>query len=194
MSAPERRPQTPGVQLSRLAADVVEIAALRDRGAELADRARGRGLPLPPPGRCAVARGQLALSVRPDRWLLLAPPQAPGAAAASWQAECRGPGVAVDLSSALAKFQLAGYAVRELLARGCRLDLDPNAFRAGDAAATLMAQVQVILAAFPGGLLILTPATTGQHLHEWLESSGRAFGLAPAADATVRVLCGDEAS
>jgi heterotetrameric sarcosine oxidase gamma subunit len=198
VSAPERRPPPPGaaaVEIARLAADVVEVAALRHQARELASKAGRRGLALPATGRVAATRGQLALCVRPERWLLLVPPAAPGVSAAEWQAESRGCAAAVDLSSALAKLVLSGAAVRELLARGCRLDLDPESFTAGRAAATFMAQVPVILAALPKGLLLLTPATTGQHLHEWLASSARPFGLTEAAtDATVRALCGDEVS
>ncbi|HET7758120.1 MAG TPA: hypothetical protein VFK87_12770, partial [Steroidobacteraceae bacterium] len=62
MSAPEARApgrhapaqsaaqSAAGVELSGLAAEVVEVAALRHRAGELEARARQRGLTLPPPG------------------------------------------------------------------------------------------------------------------------------------------------
>ncbi|HYL03614.1 MAG TPA: sarcosine oxidase subunit gamma family protein [Steroidobacteraceae bacterium] len=200
MSAPERQAagrrapaqSAAGVELSGLAADLIEVAALRHQAGELEARARQRGVTLPAPGRLAAAGGQLVLCVRPERWLLITAPAAPGARAGQSQSEYAGCAAVVELSSALAKLHLAGAAVRELLARGCRLDLDAEAFPAGCAAATLIAQVPVILAALPAGLLLLTPATTAQHLREWLESGGRPFALVRAADVTVGALCGDE--
>jgi sarcosine oxidase subunit gamma len=169
---------------------VVEIAALHGRAREIGSIARGRGLDLPALGRLALGSDQLALCVRPERWLLLGPPAFPGATAALWQAACARVGAAVDLSSGLTALHLSGPQVRELLSRGCRLDLDPDVFPAGSAAATIMAQVAVILAALPSGLLLLTPATTARHLREWLISTAKPFGLVLRADVTVAVLSG----
>jgi sarcosine oxidase subunit gamma len=173
-------------------ADIVEIAALHARAHELESIAGARGLDLPALGRLALASDQVALCVRPERWLLIGPPTFPGATAALWQAACARVGAAVDLSSGLTALHLSGPQVRELLSRGCRLDLDPEVFPAGSAAATIMAQVSVILAALPSGLLLLTPATTARHLREWLTSTAKPFGLMPEADVTFAVLSGDE--
>jgi sarcosine oxidase subunit gamma len=96
------------------------------------------------------------------------------------------------LSSGLAAMHLAGPQVRDVLARACRLDLDPQVFPPGSAAATVMAQVAVILAVLPSGLLLLTPTSTARHLREWLASTAKPFGLVSGADVTVAVLSGDE--
>jgi len=180
-----------GVRLASCPADVVEIAAFHGRAPELERIAGARGLDLPPPGQLARASRPLALCVRPARWLLLAPPASPGATAAHWQAACGRMGAAVDLSSGLVAWHLAGPQVREVLSRACRLDLDPEVFPAGRAAATIMAQVAVILAVLPSGLLLLTPATTARHLREWLASTAKPFGLVLRADVTVAALPGD---
>ena len=171
---------------------MVEIAALHGRARELESIAGGRGLDLPALGQVAVASDQLALCVRPERWLLLAPPASSGATAALWQAACARAGAAVDLSSGLTALHLSGPQVRELLSRGCRLDLDPEVLPAGSVAATIMAQVAVILAVLPSGLVLLTPATTARHLREWLASTAKPFGLVLRADVTVGGLFGDE--
>ena len=197
MSAPESESMpraTPGIRLASCAADIVEIAALHGRAPELENIAGARGLDLPVLGRVAVASGQLALGVRPARWLLLAPPAHSGATAARWQAACGRAGAAVDLSSGLAVWRLAGPQVRDALARACRLDLDPQVFPAGSAAATVMAQVAVILAVLPSGLLLLTPTSTARHLREWLSSTAKPFGLVSEADVTVGGLSGDQAT
>lgn len=180
-----------GIALAACPADVVELAAFRDLAGEVERLAGERGVRLPGPGGVAARNGRLALSVRPARWLLLAPPEPPGESAAPWQAASGGRAAVVDLSSALAAFLLTGPAVAAMLARACRLDLEAAAFPVGTAAATIMVQVPAILARLTPGMLLLTPATTARHLRDWLVSSSQPFGLALVADATVSGLCGD---
>lgn len=183
-----------GIALASCPADIIELGAFRERSPDLERLAAGRGLTLPGPGGVVVRPGRLALSVRPGRWLLLAPPAAPGESAELWQEASRGHGAVIDLSSALVEFLLSGPAVPEVLARACRLDLDPNAFPAGRAAATIMVQVPVILARLTAGMLLLTPATTAQHLREWLVETSQPFGLVLGPDATVSHLCAESST
>ena len=182
-----------GLHLDTSASDIVEIAALRGRAPDVARIALERGVQLPALGRAVAAADHLALCVRPERWLLLGTATAAGTAVALWQAACGAAGMAVELSSGLAVLHLAGPAVHEVLSRGCRLDLNPSSFPAGAAAASVMAQVAVILARLPAGMLLLTPASTARHVREWLATAATACGLAVAADVTVAALCGDEA-
>ncbi len=171
----------PGLRLRRPATDVVELAALSGRAGDLERIAAGRGTTLPAFGHALLKADRAAVCVRPARWLLLGPPAAPGASAAAWADACAGRGVAVDLSSGIVALDLAGPAVREVLARGCRLDLDPSIFPPGRAAATVMAQVSVILVATRAGVLLLTPSTTARHFGEWLEHTAAPFGIERAA-------------
>jgi heterotetrameric sarcosine oxidase gamma subunit len=178
------------MELGTCAADKVEIAALRDRARELEGIAHGRRVHLPPLGGITATAEHLVLGVRPERWLILTAPAAPGAAASAWQAACAGIGATIDLSSALCAFHLTGPEVPQMLARGCRLDLRPEIFREWGTAATVIAQVPVTLAALPWGWLLLTPATLAQHFHEWLVAVGKPFGLKPRPDLTLDVLLG----
>jgi sarcosine oxidase subunit gamma len=130
--------------------------------------------------------------VRPERWLLLSAPAAPAAAAHTWQSLCSGQAAVVELSSALSALLLGGVAARTVLTRGCRLDLDPEVFPPGHAAATIMAQVSVIVAALPAGVLLLTPASTARHFREWLTAVAAPFALAPYTEMSFPELCGDE--
>ena len=173
------------VALGSCSLDIVELAALRGRAGELERIARDRGVQLPPLGRASIARDAIALGVRPERWLILTPPAAPGTAADAWGPACSGVAAAVDLSSGLAALHVAGSAVPQVLARGCRLDLHPQAFPAQRTAATMMAQVSVILAALHSGWLLLTPSTTARHFQEWLASAARPFGLRALAGLTI---------
>ncbi len=196
MSAPEPSSDTSGsaggVKLFRCPLDVVELSAYEGRGVELARHAAAHGASLPPFGRSTVDQGRLTVCVRPGRWLLLTVPAAPGAAARAWQSLSGGQAGVVDLSSALEAFVLLGMAARTVLSRGCRLDLDPEVFRPGHAAATIMAQVSVILAALPAGVLLLTPASTARHFREWLAAAAAPSAPAPDDQMSLSELCGDE--
>lgn len=194
MSAPEAGDAAAAVELGRLRAEVIEIAAFRDQTPELEERAAARGVRLAGLGRIDVGSARLTLAVRPGRWLLLGPPAAPGPSLLAWQQALAGRGAAVDVSAGLAVLVLGGRDVREMLARGCRLDLNPAAFPAGAAAATIMAQVPVVLAALTSRILVLTPATTARHLNEWLVSTARPFGLANRGDTAINELCGAEST
>ena len=175
--------------LADLSCDVVELAAYAASAADA--RRRVAGIELPAFGQLSLNPQHLVLSVRPGRWLLLSAPAAAGSSAAGWAAACAGQAAVVDLSSGLSAFVLAGARLREMLSRGCRLDLAPGEFASGLAAATIMAQVAVVLAQLPQCLLILTPSSTARHLREWLVASSQPFGLASVAGASFSDLCGE---
>ena len=180
-----------GLACASLPADIIELAALRDRTHVLRALGARRGLNFPEFGRVARAREMVVLCTRPERWLVLTAPGPPGAALSLWREAGAGCAAAVDLSSAFASLYLAGPAVREVLARGCRLDLQDEAFASGSVASTHMAQVAVTLAALPAGWLLLTPATTARHFREWLTAAAGPFGMASRTGVTVATLSGE---
>jgi heterotetrameric sarcosine oxidase gamma subunit len=188
VSAPETGSARGDVRLGRAALEVTEWIA--DDESALRRAAAAAGINLAAPQSVLLGSARVTLCVRPGRWLLLAPDM-PGWAAAPIAALPAGSGASVDLSSGLAALLLAGAASREVLARGCRLDLDPRVFPGGRAAATLMAQVAVTLAALPGGFLLLTPASTARYFEEWLAASARPFGVRAEPALTFQELCGD---
>jgi heterotetrameric sarcosine oxidase gamma subunit len=175
--------RAPGVRCGGWSPQILEVAAFRDQAAPLAQIAARQGVALAAPGTVACAGLRMSLCVRPQRWLLLAP-DLPAAHTdlRQWQDDAQGHAAVTDLSSALAAFLLAGPALGEMLARGCRLDLDPAALPPGRAAATVIAQVAVTLATLPHGVLLLTPATTARHFAEWLEMTMRPFGASGSLD------------
>ena len=196
MSVPDTAaaPGTPaGLTCASLPADIIELAALRDRTHVLRALGARRGLNFPEFGRMARAREMVVLCTRPERWLVLTAPGPPGAALSLWRDAGAGYAAAVDLSSAFASLYLAGPAVREVLARGCRLDLHDEALASGSVASTHMAQVAVTLAALPAGWLLLTPATTARHFREWLTATSGPFGIASRTGVTVATLYGESA-
>jgi methylglutamate dehydrogenase subunit D len=188
VSAPEASSGR-GVWLTSCDCDVVELSTYALAAPDA--RRRVAGVELAPFGHVSQGAGHLVLSVRPGRWLLLTRTAAAGVTEASWSAACAGQGAVVDLSSALTVLVLAGPKLREALARGCRLDLAPEEFRSGHAAATIIAQVAVTLAMLPDCLLLLTPSSTAQHLREWLAATAAPFGLMSVSGVSFTDVCGE---
>jgi heterotetrameric sarcosine oxidase gamma subunit len=180
-----------GVRIAECAADIIELAAYRGQATALVALAAQRAVRLPALGHVERAAAGLALAVRPGRWLLLFAPAEPASLARSWQRSSSHCAAVIEHSAALSSFHITGEATREMLKRGCRLDLDPAVFPPGTAASTIMAQVPVTLAALGGSVLLLAPSSTARHVREWLMATARPFGLGPLANASVALLSGE---
>ena len=131
------------------AVSLAEIRFLRQIG--IRRRLRGAayvaGLPLPLEANRVAAMGAVrTLWLGPDEWLVTAPDGAVPELLPRLERALSGPGALVtDLSSSRAAIGIAGSRARDLLAKGCGLDLHPRAFQPGHCAQTLFAGVSVIL-------------------------------------------------
>jgi heterotetrameric sarcosine oxidase gamma subunit len=166
-----------GVRLTRCIADVVQVSAPRGCSAKVIGSAHATGLIWPDVGHASRSPESIAISVSPDRWLLITAPAPPDASAHHWRRAFAPHGVVVDVSSAWTLIRLRGSSVRSVLARGCRLNLEATSFPEGKAAGTYFANVALILAWFETGPLLMTPSTTAQHFCECLTRAGQAYGL-----------------
>jgi len=105
------------------------------------------GLPLPlEPNRVAAMRTVRVLWLGPDEWLVTAPegavPELPIRIA---HAIADRRAAVTDLSASRAIIGIAGPRGRDLLQKGCGLDLHPRAFAPGHCAQTLFAKLPVII-------------------------------------------------
>ncbi len=166
MSAPEI---TAPLRIEHSTSDVVEVTARRGRFRDVVYAGRARDLNLPSLGEATWSETYVAASTRHERWWVIGPALAPAETAARIAGLLGTGAVVVDQSSGYDTFDLVGAGWRKALARGCRLDLDPAIFVAGHAAATTIAQVNVILIPHPSGLLVLVPSTLARHFREWLD-------------------------
>jgi sarcosine oxidase subunit gamma len=109
--------------------------------------ARALGLPLEPNTTRAAGGDRTILWLGPDEWLVVGPDGDAAAIERDLSAAAAGWVSAVDLSANRTAIEVAGPAVRDLLAAGCSLDLHPRAFGPGRCAQTMLARAQVILEA-----------------------------------------------
>jgi sarcosine oxidase subunit gamma len=108
----------------------------------------------------------------PDEWLVTGTSLAgPKLEARLREAVAPHGGVAVDVSGQRTTLRLRGSASREVLGKGCALDLHPRAFGQGAAAQTMLGQAGVILLAVNGGGVdyrILIRSSFARYLADWL--------------------------
>jgi heterotetrameric sarcosine oxidase gamma subunit len=178
VSAPE--PLNP-CRFERSQADLVEVIARRGRHRDVVYAGRARHLVLPPPGEAHWSDDYVTLCTRPDRWWVIAPERPCAETAARISALLGTGAIVVDQSSGYVVFDLIGIEWRNRLSFGCRIDLDPEVFRPGHVAATLIAQVNVILIPHPTGLFALVPSTYARHVEIWLaHRSGNSTVASPS--------------
>ena len=89
-------------------------------------------------------------------------------------------GAAVDVSGQRTTLRLSGSRSRDVLAKGCALDLHPQSFAEGTAAETMLGQTGVILLAVNGSgddYRILVRASFARYLADWLLDAAEEYTL-----------------
>ena len=83
-----------------------------------------------------------------------------------------------NVTDALAAFDIRGAAVRQLLAKGCALDLHQNSFASGDAAQTLLSHAAVTIMALANDEFIVICRTSfAPYLHDWIIDAALEYGV-----------------
>ena len=105
------------------------------------------GFALPTEPNTTVGEGGLlALWLGPDEWLVVTPPDAQTRLADSLETALQGVHASVtDVTGGQTVITLSGARAREVLAKGCPLDLHPAVFKPGDCAQTLLAKANVTM-------------------------------------------------
>jgi sarcosine oxidase subunit gamma len=114
----------------------------------------------------------------PDEWLVVAPAAADlfarlgtiaatSFATATWQ------------SGAFVQMRLTGDAARDVLAKGCTLDLHPHSFPAGHCAQTLLAKAGILLAFEDNrpAFSLMVRRSFAEYLAFWLAHTGKEYGI-----------------
>jgi sarcosine oxidase subunit gamma len=136
------------------------------------------------PNTTAGLGNLVALWLGPDAWLLTCPPGAVAAHTGSLRKALADVHAAItDVSDGRVAVRLAGPNARDVLAKGCPLDLHPRTFATGSCAQSLLAKTSVLLHlldddAQRGPTFDLYVARSFAHyLFAWLEDAGREYGV-----------------
>ncbi|EST35537.1 sarcosine oxidase subunit gamma [Streptomyces roseochromogenus] len=104
------------------------------------------GAPLPRLcGHTSASGPHTVVWLGPDEWLVLSQADGTAVTAELRQALATDPGSVVDVSANRTTLELSGPAARQVLEKGCPLDLHPRAFGPGRAVSTTVGPVPVLL-------------------------------------------------
>ncbi len=96
-------------------------------------------------GKAVTCEGFVALPLAPEQWMLVADSGADGSFHQLIAEKIAGIGYVSEQSDSRVCFRISGKYARDLMSRGCRIDLHPDAVSPGFCAQTNMAQVGVLL-------------------------------------------------
>lgn len=115
----------------------------------------------------------------PDEWLVLTPPGAQAERIEQLREALDGQFAAItDVSGGYTLLSVAGPRCRELLTKGCTLDLHPRAFQAGQCAQSLLAKAGVLLIARADDHIdLLVRRSFADYLWRWLVDASGEYGL-----------------
>ena len=119
-----------------------------------------------------------ALPVAPGTWLLMGPRGRHAWLVGKLAAATGGAASLVDQSMGRVVLRVAGSRARDVLAKGCRLDLHPRAFGPGGVAVTPIAHVTVTLVQVDATPTfdLLVPASYAETFLDWLLEAAAEHG------------------
>ena len=130
------------------------------------------------PGTTASGPGAAALWLGPDEWLVVGAPETEGELSERLGGALSGGlGTVVDVSANRTVVEVSGPRARDVLEKGCSIDLHPRAFGPGRCAQTMLARAQVILertGGEPTYRLFVRPSFSG-YLAAWLMDAAMEF-------------------
>ena len=126
------------------------------------------------PNTTATAGGRTALWLGPDEWLVVAPPNDDGELPRTLRQALIGVAAAVtDISEARTVTIVSGPHARDVLAKGCALDLHPQEFAPGCCAQSTIETLDVILHQTDEvpSYELFVHRSFAEHLWLWLEDA-----------------------
>jgi heterotetrameric sarcosine oxidase gamma subunit len=133
---------------------------------------------LPEAGRSVIAAAGSVLWLGPDEFLIVTEPERQTSVAASLLGALRGRRAAViDISDSRTIIALSGVHARDVLAKGCGLDLHPRSFAPGQCARSSIAKAGVALYQLDDAPTyhILVERSLAEYLWLWLADAAAGF-------------------
>jgi sarcosine oxidase subunit gamma len=131
------------------------------------------------PGEVAGTGELSVLWLGPDEWLLVSP--AGSAARLRYTLEealDEEFGAVTDVSAQRTIIELSGPSAREVLAKGCAIDLHPRSFRSAQCAQTLLARAQIILVCRDSGtrcFWLMVRSSFARYMADWLTDAASGY-------------------
>ncbi len=175
---PERAPVRLGEQAG---CGVINLRGALHSGSFAKSAAKVLGVKLPDTPNTWVAAGDYTVCwLGPEEWLLLTPAAGEGDLITALRGALTAEHTAViDVTGGHAVITLNGPAVRDILAKGCTLDLHRKVFAAGCCAQTVLAKAGVLLVARADDAVdVVVRRSFSDYLWRWLVDAAEGVGLA----------------
>ncbi|HVY82315.1 MAG TPA: sarcosine oxidase subunit gamma family protein [Steroidobacteraceae bacterium] len=123
-------------------------------------------------GETSAAFGGRALTLGPQEWLVV------GEALRLEREPVAQDWIAVNVTDAFGMLEVQGASARELLSKGCGLDLHPRVFRVGQCARTRFAQLPIVLTCVGHAdrFELLVARSYTRYLRDWLVDAATGCG------------------
>jgi len=155
------------------------VSAASGKSGGIGEQVNGlTGLDLPAGPKRVSKDGLSLIGTAPDQWLAIAEGQAARKTLDELAGALSGLATTADISDGKAVLRVSGPRVRDALVKGCSLDLDPRAFKPGDAATTPVALIDCQIWQIdetPSYELAVPSSFAGSFWH-WLTASAAEFG------------------
>ena len=141
------------------------------------------GFDLPTVPNTVAAEGDLlALWLGPDEWHIVTPPDAQTSLLDSLEAAFDSIHSAItDITGGQTAITLTGPSARDVLAKGCPLDLHPAVFKPTHCAQTLLAKANVIIRCLDAdspSFELIVRRSFAEYTAGWLQDAGLEYGVA----------------
>jgi sarcosine oxidase subunit gamma len=173
----------PEAGVSLLELPLRSMVTLRGDSAGLAESVKqitGCNLPAEP-CHAVMNDDHAVLWMGPDEWLVVGRPETRAELPVSLRTALGDAHAGVtEVGESMAIFGLGGPRARDLLAKGCTIDLHPRAFRAGQCVSTLLAKAQVTLHQLDDAptFNIFVHRSFAVYLWRWILDAGLEYGVA----------------
>jgi sarcosine oxidase subunit gamma len=179
------RLQPRGIRLGERALGKIDLRGSANERPFMRGVGRVLDLLLPVEANSSAAKNAVtALWLGPDQWLLTCPPDDAAFLISSLREALADTHCALtDVGDGRVALRLEGPSARDVLAKGCPLDLHPRAFTPGSCAQSLLGKADVLLhlrtdepSAGPSFDLYVA-RSFAHYVWAWLEDAGREYGV-----------------
>jgi sarcosine oxidase subunit gamma len=169
-----------GVVLSPAAGcSLAVVTARRGKQTEAAAALGGIAGVEPKDGAGFVARdGITLLGCAPGQWVVVAQPHRAEGLISRLEQACKGAASLANLSAGKEVVRISGARARDVLAKGCTIDLSPRSFKPGDAAVTRIGLIDAMLWQVDDAptFAIAIDRSIAASFWSWLAASAAAYG------------------
>ena len=171
---------TPGVEIREIEPrEIVRVCPFQGKKQDTNSAVRKVcELALPAVGKSVEKDGVVVAWAALDAWIVTAPAPGRGALYQTLDERCHGLAAVTDQSHGLTGFVISGPMCRDVLAKGCAVDLDPAKFLVAACAATQMEHVSVHLRRSAEDVFeLLVPTSYAVSFWEFLTEMALEFGF-----------------